>query len=201
MNRCFLLKHTAASVGARHPLKDTRACSLPSRVQSNVKYFLFSLDCKALRERLSLAKLVHDGRPVNVCESKHHKSLDFRGEKADEALSHGWHVNYSSLPTPNILYVATCHKHHQPTTISDILNLGLNTFFSTGQTHDWCAVHPSSSPGARITLDLNNSSNLFVIFITLTLRLGSLLNWKNLCCQPLVSSSASLWHAASCDYN
>lgn len=73
--------------------------------------FLFSLYCKALSGRLSPAKKVHDGRPVNVCESLHHKSLNFRGEKEDEALSHEWHVNYSSLPHPPILYVATRHKH------------------------------------------------------------------------------------------
>ncbi len=62
-----------------------------------------------------------------------------------------------------------------------------NTFFSTGQTHDWCTVHPSSSLGARITLDLTNSSNLFVIFITLTLRLRPLLIGK-----PRVASHSFL---------
>ena len=38
--------------------------------------------------------------------------------------------------------------------------------------------NPSSSPGVRITLQLNNSFNLFVIFIALTLMLRLLLNWK-----------------------
>lgn len=131
---------------------------------------------------------MHDGRPVTVYESLHHKSLNFGGLKADEVLSHGWYVNYSSLPLPPILYEATCHKHHQPTAISDILNLSLSTFLITGQTHDWCTVHHSSSPWARITLDLNNSSNLFVIVITLTLRLELLLNWKTSSLRLLVSS-------------
>lgn len=109
-----------------------------------------------------------------------HKSLNFRGEKEDEVLSHGWHANYSLLPPPPILYVATCHKHHQPTAISDISNLSLNTFLIIGQTHDWCTVHLSSSPGASRTLDLNNSSNLFVIFIALALRLVVAVKLENL---------------------
>lgn len=49
-----------------------------------------------------------------------------------------------------------------------------------GQTHDWCAFHLYSPPEARITLDLNNSSQLLVFSIMLTLRLRPLLNWKNL---------------------
>ncbi len=80
---------------------------------------------------LSPVKEVHDGRPVNVCESPHHKSLNFRVEKQDEVLSHGWHVNYSSLPLPFIFYVATCNKHHRPTAISDIFNV--SHFSSAGR--------------------------------------------------------------------
>lgn len=49
-----------------------------------------------------------------------------------------------------------------------------------GQAHDWCAFHLSSTPGARITFDLNNSSKLLVIFVRFILRPRPLLNWKNL---------------------
>lgn len=49
-----------------------------------------------------------------------------------------------------------------------------------GQARDWCAVLLSSPPGARITLDLNNSSKLLVISARLTSRLRPLLNWKTL---------------------
>lgn len=72
------------------------------------------------------------GRPVNACESLHHKSLNFTGAKEDEALSHEWHVNYPTLPPPPVLYVATSHKHCRPAPISDILSLGLNPFSAAG---------------------------------------------------------------------
>lgn len=115
---------------------------------------------------------VHDGRRVTVHTWLHHKSPAFTGEKADEVLSHGWHVNYSPPPTPPshlrpFGMWATCHKRRQPTAISDISRSEPERAFSSVlQTHDWCAVHLSSSPGGGgqdYTLDLNNSSHLFEI--------------------------------------
>lgn len=97
-------------------------------------------------------------------------------EEEDEALSHEWHVNYSPL----ILYVAACHKHHQPTAIPDILNRGLNTFSAVGRRLIDAQSALPHHLGSGLLLSLNNSSNLFEISITLTLRLRPPLNWKNL---------------------
>lgn len=76
---------------------------------------------------------------------------------------------------PTSAYEATCHKHQQL-----MLSLGFEPkhIAHQGQARDWCAVLLSSPPGARITLDLNNSSKLLVISARLTSRLRPLLNWK-----------------------
>lgn len=67
-----------------------------------------------------------------------------------------------SHPCPFCIRLLAINTSNQQS-ICDILKLSLSTFLITGQTHDWCTVHLSSSPWARITLDLNNSSHLFVI--------------------------------------
>lgn len=106
-----------------------------------------------------------------ACESLHHKSLNFREEEGGRGTI-SWVTCQLFLPhTSTRLNVVARYKHHQTTLTSGIWNQGLNIFFTLRRTHDWCTVPPSSSPGTKINLHLNNTPNLFVIFaLTLKLR-------------------------------